>query len=127
MMDQEMEEKTSKMEEPKRVYLFSASRRLIAIVCSGREAAALLSGGLSGKGSCSPANVSNAALGKQKTAKGYYVRYEHPDVEVEMSDIGELSVEEFDRLCGIEREYISSRFLPRKRVIRFKNAGHEYI
>lgn len=97
----------------KRVLAFNSARILVGVFRSGRAAAELSTGQAQA--------ISNACTGKVTTAMGYYWRHEHPEVELEMSDIGSLKIEEYDELCNEEREYKSSRDIKGKRVLPLKN------
>lgn len=105
---------------PKKVLLFGENMLLMAIVKSVRAASDLLDNSSNSK-TCSPANISFAANGKQMTANGYYVRYENEKVELEVSDIGKLSVPEYDNLCGEKRNYKATIAYRRKYKIKNKN------
>lgn len=97
----------------KRVLAFNPARVLVGVFRSGRAAAELAQ--------CQAQAISNACNGKVITAVGYYWRHEHPEVEIEITDIGELSLEEYDDLCNVKRKYISSRDIKGKRVLPLKN------
>lgn len=51
-----------------------------------------------------PGNISKACVGTLISNGMYYFRYIGSDVEIELSDIGSLKLEEYDKLCGIERQ-----------------------
>lgn len=97
----------------KRVLAFNASRVLIGVFRSVRSAAEMTQG--------QAQSISKAAIGKANTTMGYYWRHEHDDVEVEMSDVGTLSIEEYDDLCGVTRKYLNSRNIKGKRTLGVKN------
>lgn len=51
----------------------------------------------------------------------YYFRYIGSDVEIELSDIGSLKLEEYDKLCGIERQTYPTMAMNRKKWKYNKN------
>lgn len=59
--------------------------------------------------------ISFACTGKYVASGGFYFRHAHPDVEIELSDIDSLKLQEYDRLCGISRRYFSTREMAHKR------------
>lgn len=99
--------------ESKKVLAFNPARILVGVFRSVRAAAEMSGGSAQG--------VSNASVGRSATSVGYYWRHEHEDVEIEIIDIGELRLEEYDKLCGSKREYISSRDIRGKRILGLKN------
>ena len=62
-----------------------------------------------------PGNISKACVGM------YYFRYIGSDVEIELSDIGSLKLEEYDKLCGIERQTYPTMAMNRKKWKYNKN------
>lgn len=103
----------AKLPEAKRVFAFNAARILIGAFRSIRAAAEVSLGQAQG--------ISNSANAHAITSLGYYWRHEHSDVEVEISDIGVLTLEEFDELCQIKREYLPSKSIRGKRVLPLAN------
>lgn len=117
--------KNSALIPSKKILIFAPSLRLVAIVRSVRSAAELMAGN---NGNCSAVNISNAAIGKQYTAKGWHIRHLMDDkVEITVDDIGVLKLHEYDHLAGIDREYPSSMFVRRKKVLNFKKSGYKYV
>lgn len=104
----------------KKVLIFSQTMKLIAVARSVRAAADLLA---EGSGKCSAANVSQAANGKQTKANGYYIRTDDPKVEIEISDIGELDLREYDKLCGVSRLYKRKKY--KKRIKKTEDADSD--
>jgi len=100
--------------ESKIVLAFNPARILVGVFKSVRAAAELTAS--------MPQGISNTCNGKVYTAAGFYWRHMHPDVEIETSDIGVLRIEEYDKLCGIDREYLPSRKIKGKRTLSLKNA-----
>jgi len=102
------------MHEPKKTLIFNPARVLIGVVRSVRAAAELTQTTAQG--------ISNAANGKAITSTGYYWRHECPDkVEIEISDIGVLTLEEYDEMCDLKRSYVKSHKIKNKRVIGLGN------
>ncbi len=88
---------------PKRVLIFNGARKLIAFARS-LHAAAELTG-------VSTMAVSYCCTGKSYASNGYYFRHEHPDIELELDDLGTLNVEEYDELCGVKRIYHTKKHM----------------
>ncbi|MDR1610393.1 MAG: hypothetical protein LBS08_02660, partial [Candidatus Symbiothrix sp.] len=42
---------------------------------------------------------------KYISSGGYYFRHIHPEVKIEINDLDNLRVEDYDKLCGEERQY----------------------
>lgn len=85
------------MLDPKRVLVFNGNRTLIAIVRSVRAAAEFSKGNMQA--------IANACSGQSISSNGFYFRHFDPNVLVEMEDIDTLKLNEYDDLCGVEREY----------------------
>lgn len=83
----------------KRVLVFNGAKKYVATASSVQELSKLTNARIA------PQAISFACSGKYIAAGGYYLRYENENVLVEKSDENKLTVEEFDRLCGEERQY----------------------
>jgi hypothetical protein len=95
--------------KPKQVLVFNASRKLLAIVRSLHSAAELAG--------ASPMSVSYCCTGKSIASNGYYFRYINPEVEVDTNeDLGALRIEEYDKLCGVKREYHTKGYMNNMRL-----------
>ena len=84
-----------------RVLIFNGARVLVAIVRSLHCAAELM-----------PENKSaihNCCNGKSVRSGAYYYCQLHPDILLEMDDLDNLTLKEYDDLCGVKRKYISTR------------------
>ena len=44
-----------------------------------------------------------------RSGGAYYYRQLHPDILLEMDDLDNLTLQEYDDLCGVKRKYISTR------------------
>lgn len=105
-----MKKESSFLKDPKQVLVFNPAGTLIAIIRSVRSAYELTSGNLQA--------ISFACTGRFISTGGFYFRHVDPNVEIEMSDLGTLKIEEYDRLCGVTRKYHPVRKLARRRDAR---------
>ena len=93
--------------DAKRVLAFNRARTLIAVFRSVRSA------GLAMK--TSPQSISNAASGASITSCSLYWRIEHPEFEIEMTDLGSLTLSAYDKMCVEKREYSSATVTIKKK------------
>jgi len=101
--------------EPKMVLVFNASRILIAIVRSLHSAAQLSAGNLQ--------SISFCCNGLYISSGGFYFRHVHTNIEIDVSDLDSLRLEEYDILCGEKnRRYHSRKEMVKKRVAKTKKA-----
>lgn len=91
----------SKFRRPNKVLIFNGARVLVAVVRSLCSAVELTNNRASA--------VHNCCTGKTIRSGLYYYRQLHPDVLIEMDDLDSLKLEEYDKMCGDERKYISTR------------------
>ena len=91
----------SKFRRPNKVLIFNGARVLVAVVRSLCSAAELTNNRASA--------VHNCCTGKTVRSGLYYYRQLHPDVLIEMDDLDNLTLEEYDNLCCAERKYIATR------------------
>ena len=91
----------SKFRRPCKVLIFNGARVLVAIVRSLHCAAELTHE--------NKASIHNCCVGKNVRSGVYYYRQLHPDIMVDLSDLDNLKLEEYDSLCGDQRKYISTR------------------
>ena len=82
----------SKFKRPKMVLIFNGAQVLIAVTRSLHSAAELTKGNLQ--------SISFCCTGRYVYSGGFYFRHLHDDVEIEMSDLGTLLLQEYDELCG---------------------------
>lgn len=82
-------------------------------VCTHRRGAlAAQRGGFSG---INLQSISFSCTGKYVATGGFYFRHAHPDVQIDLSDLDNLTLQEYDRLCGVERRYFTVREMAHKR------------
>lgn len=101
--------KRSPFHQPKQVLIFNGAYVLIAIARSLRSASEI-------SGSNAQA-ISFACNGKYISASNLYYRHVHPDIEVEMSDLDTLKIQDYDKMCNVDRRYHSVREMARRRKI----------
>ena len=95
--------------------IFNGARVLVAIVRSLHCASELTHENKSA--------IHNCCTGKSVRSGVYYYRQLHPDILLEMDDLDNLTLQEYDDLCGIKRKYISTRKMARIRQradVKFK-------
>ncbi len=97
----------SKFKKPCKVLVFNGAHTLIAIIRSLHSVADL--------GQLNLQAISNCCTGKYISSGGFYFRHLHPDVLIDIDDLDNLTIEEYDRLCGVKREYYSVRVMKHKR------------
>lgn len=91
----------------KQVLIFNGAYILVAIARSLHSAAEFSGINLQA--------ISYACTGKYVATGGFYFRHVHPDVEIELSDIDTLKLQEYDHLCGVTRRYFTTREMAHKR------------
>ena len=92
--------RTSKFKRPNKVLVFNGARVLVAVVRSLCSAAELTNNRASAAHNCCTGKTIRSGL--------YYYRQLHPDVLIEMDDLDCLKLEEYDKMCGDERKYITT-------------------
>ena len=97
----------SKFRRPCKVLIFNGARVLVAIVRSLHCAAELTHENKSA--------IRNCCTGKSVRSGIYYYRQLHPDILLDMDDLDNLTLKEYDDLCGVKRKYISTRKMARIR------------
>ena len=53
--------------------------------------------------------IHNCCTGKSVRSGAYYYRQLHPDILLDMDDLDNLTLKEYDDLCDVKRKYISTR------------------
>lgn len=91
----------SSFKAPTIVLIFNSERILVAITRSLHCTAELTHRNLQ--------SISFCCTGKYIRLGAYYYRHLHPDVLVDLDDLDNLSLEEYDRLCGVKRKYLPRR------------------
>ena len=81
--------------------IFNGARVLVAIVRSLHCAAELTHENKSA--------IHNCCTGKSVRSGAYYYRQLHLDILLEIDDLDNLTLQEYDDLCGVKRKYISTR------------------
>lgn len=97
----------SYLKEPKMVLVFNGARVLIGISRSMHSAALMTGSNLQA--------ISFCCSGKYISTNGFYFRHVHPDIEIEITDLDTLKLEEYDQMCGQQRRYHPVREMARKR------------
>lgn len=92
--------------QSKRVLVFNPLKRYISKICSVNAAAEMFH--------TSPANITLACNGSSISCCGFYFRHLDPRIELGEDDEGVLRLEEYDRLCGVERKYYPTKAMCRK-------------
>lgn len=98
----------SSFKRPKMVLIFNGAQILVAITRSLHSAAELTKGNLQA--------ISFCCTGKYICSGGFYFRHLHPNVEIELQDLGTLQLQDYDSLCGEKRTYYSVR--------KWRTSGH---
>ncbi|MGL5690338.1 MAG: hypothetical protein ACRDD8_05885 [Bacteroidales bacterium] len=107
-----------KLLDPKKILVFNSALILVAITRSVRAAAELTNGNAQ--------SISSVCVGKKISSGGYYYRHIHKSIEIELSDLGSLNIKDYDQMCGEIRRYHSSKYLPNKKTLEFKNKGSRW-
>lgn len=104
----------------KRVLMFNPRKNLIALFHSAIVAAKAMNS--------STQAIHCACTGKTICSGRMYYRYVPEDIEITIEDMGTLTVEEFDSLCGVTRKVYGNTHMSRKgmkyNMIKKAN-GHE--
>ena len=91
---------------PKLVLIFNKRKKLVSITGSVYEASKI--SGLH------PGNISRACNGELMSTGQCYFRYIDPSIEIELSDINNLKVDDYDRMCGKDRKIYETQDMNRK-------------
>lgn len=92
--------------EARPVMVFNKKRILTSIASSVNEVAKMLT--------LHPGNISKVCNGQLISLGNFYFRYIDDKVELELTDIGSLRLEEYDKLCGVERVVYTTSKMNRK-------------
>lgn len=104
----------SSFKAPIVVLIFNSARVLIAVARSIHSAAEMTHGNLQ--------SISFCCTGRYSRSGAFYYRHLHPDVLVDLDDLDNLQLEEYDKLCGVKREYV-----PKRRMAQYrKKAADRY-
>lgn len=112
---------TNPIQKAKQVLVFNNRRVLVSIAKSANSLSYLLN--------TTSGNISQACTGTLISLCNHYFRYTDPSIEIELSDIGKLKLEEYDQLCGIQRAYRTNSNMAKRKNIKyykqFKQAKNE--
>lgn len=101
--------KRSPFHQPKLVLIFNGAYKLIGVARSIRSAAEMTGGNAQA--------ISFACTGRYMSAGNFYFRHIHPDIEIEITDLNNLNLQEYDKMCKVERRYHSVREMARRRKL----------
>lgn len=90
----------------KRVLVFNSCKRLTGIFQSSRAAAIALG--------AHTQSVHYACTGRCIALGKLYLRHLSDDIEITLEDLGQLRLEEYDSLCGVERKVYPTNKMERK-------------
>ena len=94
------------LKQPTQILVFNPLKRLVAVFNS-----------LSGTASAfdvRPQSIHYACSGKCITCNNLYFRQNKGVVTVTFEDLGKLKLQDYDRLCGVERKYYKTAKITRK-------------
>lgn len=105
--------------EPKQVLIFNNAKVLVGIVRSLHSAADLTL--------CNLQAISFCCTGKYIMTGGFYFRHINPKILIEIEDLDNLKLEEYDKMCGEKRKYYSIHILARKKekMMMYRKAKRE--
>lgn len=101
----------SSFRKPKIVLVFNRSQILIGILRSVHTTAEFSHGNLQ--------SISFCCQGRFVSAGGYYFRYVHENILIEISDLDTLKLPDYDRMCGVKREYHTKKAMAK--ILKFIN------
>lgn len=109
------ERTTPKPNQPaQKVLVFNKHGKLSCITHSAMATSSLMQGTTQG--------VSAVALGHRETYLGWYLRYLQPNIQIDIEDLGVLTVDEYDDLCDnplprkIRRAYTRRQPIKKRQV-----------
>ncbi len=100
-------------ENPTRILVFNPLKRLVAIFQSSFSAARAFG--------IRPQSIHYASTGVCISCNNLYFRHLKDDIEVTIEDLGTLRLEEYDKLCGVERKYYKTQRMDRTGMKYNKN------
>lgn len=101
--------KGTSLKSPEKVAIFSAEKVLVGVFCSMNQAASVIG--------VRPSTVRFACIGTTVSCQGWYLRTVGK-AEVGISDIGMLSLDDFDTMNGETRTTYSDRGMRKKRTAK---------
>lgn len=99
--------KNSPFKKPKQVLVFNGAQVLIAVFRSLNTASEISGGNLQA--------ISFSCTGRYISTGGFYYRHLHPNIEIEMADLDNLKLPDYDRMCGADRKYHTVKKMAKKR------------
>jgi hypothetical protein len=61
--------------------------------------------------------ISLCCTGKRISSNGFYFRHSHPNVRIDIyEDVDNLTLEEYDELCGEQKRYHSTREMKKRKT-----------
>ena len=90
----------------KSILIFNNRKILVALTASLNETARITN--------LKPSNISNACSGKIMSCGRYYFRFIDDGVEIALSDVGTLKLEEYDKFCNKPRKVYANTKMNRK-------------
>ena len=106
---------------PQAVLIFDRYKTLVSIARSIRSASLMTT--------YTPDVISLACVGKVIMYRKFYFRYIPYNVEIEISDLGKLKLDEYDRICGVDAKYYTIKEIKRmnkRRTVRLQNKNSIY-
>lgn len=95
-----------KWHKAKSILIFNNRKILVALTASLNETARMTN--------LKPSNISNACSGKIMSCGKYYFRFIDDKVEIALSDVGTLKLEEYDKFCNKPRKVYANTKMNRK-------------
>lgn len=92
--------------DAKRILAFNSCKRLVGIFQSALAAAKALG--------THTQSIHYACTGKCIAVGKLYLRHLSEDIEITFEDLGQLRLEEYDSLCGVERKLYPTNKMTRK-------------
>ena len=108
--------KRSPFRKPKQVLVFNGAYKLVVMARSVRSASEF--------SKLNAQAISFACNGKYICAGCFYFRHIDPNIEVEIADLGSLTLQEYDKLCKVERRYFTVRDMARRKRISDSKNNH---
>jgi len=94
------------IKDPNRILVFNSLKRLVAVFQSTNAAALAFN--------VKVQSIHYACTGQCISCQNYYFRHLMDDIEVTWDDLGVLTVEEYDELCGVQRRVYATKNMSRK-------------
>lgn len=111
--------KRSPFHQPKPVLIFNGAYILVGITRSIRSASEISGGNAQA--------ISFACTGRYISAGSFYFRHIHPDIEIEITDLDTLKLQDYDKMCHVERRYHSVREMARRKKLNVRKRKNNPI